>query len=665
MTKIQIEDGRRRAVIEAVDPCVDGGRFPIKRTIGDVVQVEAIAFCDGHDRLRVHLLHRKAGLRAWRETPMALGDNDCWRAGFTVSELGQYTYTAIAWVDGFLTWRHDFNRRFDEKDRQRALLVGADLVAAAAARATPGNARRLTRFAGGLRGSQSVEERAALANDPELDALMLAYADRSLAVTFRPERAVVVDPLRARYSTWYEMFPRSCAAREGEHGSFKDCIARLPYIAGMGFDVLYLPPIHPIGRINRKGRNNTLTPREDDPGSPWAIGSVEGGHKAIHPQLGSEEDFKALVAAAQSHGIALALDIAFQCAPDHPYLSEHPQWFRRLPDGTLQYAENPPKKYEDIYPFDFETSEWTPLWQELKSVFLHWIGRGVRIFRVDNPHTKPFAFWEWVIGELKRAYPDLIFLSEAFTRPAVMHRLAKLGFSQSYTYFAWRNTKYELQTYFTELSTGPGRQYLRPNAWPNTPDILTEFLQRGGRPAFMIRLVLAATLSASYGIYGPAFELCEHSPREPGSEEYLNSEKYEIKHWDIERADSLAPFITRVNAIRRSNPALHSNEGLRFHAVNHDALLCFSKATPTLDNIVVVVVNLDPQRAAAGWVDLPLRTLGLPEDQPYRMHDGLSGASYAWRGQYNPVALDPGSTPAHVFIVQRFLRNERNFDYFA
>jgi starch synthase (maltosyl-transferring) len=664
LSKIRTEDGRRRAIIEALHPCIDAGRFPIKRTVGDCVGVEALAFGDGHERIRVLLLYRKVGAPTWREAPMIHAGNDRWQASFTVPELGQYAYTAVAWVDRFMSWRHDFNRRVDESDRARALRSGAELVAAAAARAAGSPARLLRRFAGGLETGASLEERAALANDQELEEAMQAHADRSLATTFAPELRVVVEPLRARYGAWYEMFPRSTAAQPGAHGTFADCIARLPYIAEMGFDILYLPPIHPIGRVNRKGRNNTLAARPDDPGSPWAIGADEGGHKAIHPELGSEEDLQALVEAARFRGIAVALDIAFQCAPDHPYLAAHPEWFRRLPDGTLQYAENPPKKYEDIYPFDFETADWHALWQELRSVFQHWIDRGVRIFRVDNPHTKPFAFWEWVIAEIKRSHPDVIFLSEAFTRPSVMHHLAKLGFSQSYTYFAWRNTKSELESYFTELADGEGREYLHPNAWPNTPDILTEYLQKGGRPAFMVRLVLASTLASSYGIYGPAFELCEGTPREPGSEEYLNSEKYEIKHWDIGRADSLAPFIGRVNAIRRANPALQSNAGLRFHPVNHDALLCYSKATPALDNIVLVVVNLDPARPALGWVDLPLEALGLPADRPYQMHDALTGARYSWSGRYNQVTLDPASAPAHIFVVHRFLRNERNFDYY-
>jgi starch synthase (maltosyl-transferring) len=475
---------------------------------------------------------------------------------------------------------------------------------------------------------------------------------------------LVVDRERARFSTWYEMFPRSAAPDTGRHGTFRDCEAWLPRIAQMGFDVLYFPPIHPIGRGRRKGRNNTLAAGPDDVGSPWAIGSTEGGHKAIHPALGTLADFRRLVDAARSHGLEIALDIAYQCAPDHPYVTEHPAWFRHRPDGSVQFAENPPKKYQDIYPFDFESDDWRGLWQELKSVLDFWIDQGVTIFRVDNPHTKAFAFWEWAIAEVKRAHPDVIFLSEAFTRPRVMHRLAKLGFTQSYTYFAWRNTKQELTDYFTELAHGAGREYFRPNAWPNTPDILTEYLQFGGRPAFMVRLVLAATLAASYGIYGPAYEAVEAKPREPGSEEYLDSEKYELRAWALDRPDSIAGFIARVNRVRRENAALQSDAGLRFHGVDNESMICFSKGTDSADNVVLTVVNLDPYNAQSGWVELDLAALGLDPATPYQMHELLSDARYLWTGARNYVRLDPARAPAHVFRLRRRVRTERDFDYF-
>jgi starch synthase (maltosyl-transferring) len=460
------------------------------------------------------------------------------------------------------------------------------------------------------------------------------------------------------------MFPRSCAAQEGKHGTLQDCIARLPYVASMGFDVLYLPPIHPIGYSFRKGKNNILAANPEDVGSPWAIGAKEGGHKSIHPKLGTLEDFKRLVTKAKESGIEIALDIAYQCTPDHPYVKEHPQWFRKRPDGSIQYAENPPKKYQDIYPLDFESDDWRALWEELKSIILFWAEQGVRIFRVDNPHTKSFPFWQWVIPEVKKSYPDAIFLAEAFTRPKVMYRLAKVGFSQSYTYFAWRNTKAELTEYFTEITRTEVADFFRPNLWPNTPDILTEYLQFGGRPAFMARLVLAATLGASYGIYGPAFELCENTARDPGSEEYLNSEKYEIRHWDWERADSLKEFIGMVNRIRRDNPALRGDRGLLFHNVDNPELICFSKRTEDLTNVIVVVVNLDPHHIQSGWVELPMEDLGLDPHQPIQMHDLLTDARHLWHGTKSYVELAPQSVPAHVFRVRHRIRREQDFDYF-
>jgi len=439
---------------------------------------------------------------------------------------------------------------------------------------------------------------------------------------------------------------------------------RLPYVAAMGFDVLYLPPIHPIGRTHRKGRNNSVVCGPDDVGSPWAIGSAEGGHKAVHPSLGTIGDFRRLVAKAKEQGLEVALDIAFQCSPDHPYVREHREWFRERPDGSVQYAENPPKKYEDIYPFDFGTDSWRDLWNELREVLRFWIETGVRIFRVDNPHTKPYAFWEWLIGEIKTEHPEVLFLSEAFTRPRVMYRLAKVGFTQSYTYFAWRNSRRELTEYFQELSQPPVCDFLRPNLWPHTPDILPEPLQYGSRPVFMARLVLAATLGASYGIYGPAFELCENRAIAPGREEYLDSEKYQIRRWEVDREDSLAEFIGRVNRILRENPALQSDDGLAFHPVDNEQLIAYSKATPDLSNIVLAVVNLDPHHTQSGWIELPLESLGLDPAVPFQGHDLLGGARYLWHGRRIYLELRPHETPAHIVRLRRKVRTERDFDYF-
>ena len=657
-------DGRVRVIIESVKPSVDGGLFPIKRVVGDTVVVEADCFTDGHDQLICLLQYRVATDKVWRSVEMKALGNDRWRAAFAVEQLGRYSYNVIAWVDALRSWRHDFARRVDADDLRLAARIGADLIEQAAARAADSDKTQLLAWASRLRSENEPLALATIARDSDMAALADTYADRTFASKSAADYGITVDRLRARYSAWYEFFPRSSGTVEGQHGTFLDCAARLPYIAGMGFDVVYLPPIHPIGHIRRKGMNNALVATATDVGSPWAIGSTEGGHTALHPQLGSMQDFRSLVASAKSHELELALDIAFQCAPDHPWVASHPQWFRWRPDGTVQYAENPPKKYQDIYPFNFETDDWQALWQALAGVFLFWIAEGVKIFRVDNPHTKSFPFWHWAIPKIKSEHPDVIFLAEAFTRPRVMHRLAKLGFSQSYTYFTWRNTKQELTEYFTELAQSPSREYFRPNCWPNTPDILHESFNAGNRATFMSRAVLAATLSANYGIYGPAYELLEHAPREHGSEEYLHSEKYQLRHWNLERTDSLAPFIARVNRARRDNPALHEDWHLQFFQIDNPQLICYAKTTADRSNAVVVVVNLDPHNTQSGWVGLDLAALGIDESAFYQMHDLLTDARYSWHGAWNFVQLDPARTPAHVFRVRRRTRTEHSFDYF-
>jgi starch synthase (maltosyl-transferring) len=658
-----LDQGRARAVIENVKPEIDCGRFPAKRTVGETMTVEADIFADGHDAVLAVLLHRKEGASTWMETPMQPLVNDRWRGTFEVNEIGNFYYTLQAWVDRFESWRRGFAKKVEAgQEAALDLLAGAELVEQAAKNAAGEDSKSLIRFAAMLRGDKPTAIQSGL--DDALAGLMGKYSDRRWAVTYEKELRVNVERAKARFSAWYELFPRSFASTPGAHGTLRDCIDRLPYVAGMGFDVLYLPPIHPVGNSFRKGKNNTLAAGADDVGSPWAIGAKEGGHKAIHPQLGTLADFKRLIAEAKKFDIEIALDIAFQCTPDHPYVAEHPEWFRKRPDGSIQYAENPPKKYQDIYPLDFECENWQELWNELKSVILFWCEQGVRIFRADNPHTKAFPFWEWVIGEVKKDYPDALFLAEAFTRPKVMYRLAKLGFSQSYTYFTWRNTKSELTQYFTELAQTEVSDFFRANLWPNTPDILTEYLQFGGRPAFMTRLVLAAMLGASYGIYGPAFELCENVPRDPGSEEYLNSEKYEIKHWDLEKPESLRELIARVNRIRRENPALHSDRSLRFYPIDNPELLCFGKLTEDLSNVIVVAVNLDPHHTQSGWVELPSEELGLNPQQTFQMHELLTDARYLWQGKRNYIQLDPNSVPAQIFHVRPRIRREQDFDYF-
>jgi len=598
-------------IVEHVSPEIDEGRFPAKRTLGETVAVEADVFADGHDSIAARLLWRRAGTREWHDMPMAPLGNDRWRAVFTCTELGPYEFTVEGWIDRLAT-----------------------LKAAMAKKEAAG---------------QDV------AVEREEERLLAGADDRRTATRYPRVLRVDVERERARFGAWYEMFPRSAGTDPSRSATFDEAAAHLPYVAAMGFDVLYLPPIHPIGTSFRKGRNNALQAEATDPGSPWAIGSAAGGHTAVEPGLGSLEDFDRFVAAAAAHKLEIALDIAFQASPDHPYVTEHPEWFRHRPDGTIKYAENPPKKYQDIYPFDFASADWQALWRELKGIIEFWIGRGVKIFRVDNPHTKPFHFWEWALADIRRAHPDVMFLSEAFTRPKVMRYLAKAGFSQSYTYFTWRTTKQEIEAYFTELTQTPVREYMRPNLFANTPDILHEYLQTGGRAAFEVRLVLAATLGASYGIYS-GFELAENAPLAPGSEEYLDSEKYQIKIRDWSRGDSLAELIARVNAIRRAHPALHYDWGLRFHDTDNDRLLCYSKRHPDGSDPILVVVNLDPSNMQHGHIRLPLADWNIPLDGAVGearvvARDLLSGETYVWRGEWNYVRLDPPTRVAHIIAL--------------
>lgn len=660
--------GRRRVVIEGVLPEVDAGRYAIKRTVNETVVVEADMFTDGHDAISGVLLYRQETDTEWKEAPFEPLVNDRWHAEFTVSEVGRCFYTVQGWVDHFKSWRRDLGKRVAAgQDVSAELLVGAGLIEDAAARASERafgpDARQLQAWADVLRSEIDAAAKVAVAMTGELTTLVERYPDKRLATTYGRELPVKVDREKARFSTWYELFPRSCSPQPGQHGTFKDVANHLPYVAEMGFDVVYFPPIHPIGHAHRKGRNNALVTEPGDVGSPWAIGAEEGGHKAIHPELGTLDDFHRLVARARELDIDLALDIAFQCSPDHPYVREHPEWFRHRPDGSIQYAENPPKKYQDIYPFDFETENWRELWQELTSVVLYWVEQGVRIFRVDNPHTKPFPFWEYLIGEVQRQYPDTIFLAEAFTRPKVMSNLAKLGFTQSYTYFTWRNSKPEIESYFTELTQTAGREFFRPSPWPNTPDILSEYLQFGGRPAAMSRLVLAATLSATYGIYGPVYELCDSVPRETGSEEYLDSEKYQIRQWDLEQPNSIKPFIARVNGIRRENAALQHDHSLRFHPCDNEQIICYSKRSDDLSATILVVVNLDFHHTQAGWVEIPLDEFGLDAHREYQVHDLLDDSRYLWHGGRNYVELSP-SSPAHIFRIRHHVGTEQDFDYY-
>ncbi|MFH1674387.1 MAG: alpha-1,4-glucan--maltose-1-phosphate maltosyltransferase [Pseudomonadota bacterium] len=657
-------DGRKRVVIENVTPEINGGRFSIKRAIGEKVIVRADIFADGHDDVSACLLYRKTHETSWREVSMKMGANDRWEGMFTIEELCMYYYTVQGWIDRFATWQKDVRKKIDAgQDISVDILTGTEYISSAAKRGTGNDTRRLKELSSLLREEKDISRASSLALGRELAELMNRYPDKSTTTTYDKELCVVVDRKRAIFSAWYELFPRSTSPEAGRPGTLKDCERLVPEIAQMGFDVLYLPPIHPIGKTHRKGKNNAPTAQADDPGSPWAIGSEEGGHKSIYPSLGTIEDFERLIEKADEFGIDIAMDLAYQCSPDHPYVQDHPEWFTKRPDGTIQHAENPPKKYEDIVPFNFETEQWMELWEELKSIVLFWIERGIRIFRLDNPHTKPFGFWEWLIREIKNECPEVIFLSEAFTRPTVMNRLAKVGFTQSYTYFTWRNTKQELIEYLDHLIHSDVREYLRPNFWPNTPDILPEYLQYGGPPAFMIKLVLAATLSSNYGIFGPAFERGVNEAL-PGKEEYLNSEKYEIRHWDWEKPGTLKELIAAVNRIRRENPALQTTWNVKFYDVSNEYLLCYGKAAEDLSNIILVVVNLDPYHTQHGWISIPSGEWKMDPHQPYLAHDLITDYKYIWHGERDYVEINPSLMPAHIFRIHRKLRREADFDYF-
>ncbi len=673
-------EGRSRVVVEGIKPVVDGGRYPACRIVGDVVTVTAAIFGDGHDHLAAQLLYKQKGERRWRSVAMTEVGNDVWTADFTVDKLGMWVFTVQGWVDHFDTWVHDLQKRLaaqpdpdspqpgaTAQDIPMALRIGAALLEGTAKRAKGADAKQLTELVKSLR--WMADQNAAVYEYPLTEGLVALagkYPDLEFATKYEKELSLWVNRETARFSSWYELFPRSMSPIPGKHGTLKDVEAQLPEVSAMGFDILYLPPIHPIGTAFRKGKNNSTVAAEGDDGSPWAIGAMatkdnEGGHKAIHPLLGTLADFDHLVTAAKAHDLELALDIAFQCSPDHPWVKDHPTWFTIRPDGSIQYAENPPKKYQDIYPLNFESPDWRGLWDELCSVFEFWVKRGVKVFRVDNPHTKALPFWEWCIGTIREKHPDVIFLAEAFTRPHVMYSLAKGGFTQSYTYFTWRTEKAEIQEYLEEITQPPVSDFFQPNFWPNTPDILHRSLQVGGRPAFMQRLILAGTLTANYGIYGPAYELCENEPATPSagkteSEEYMDSEKYEVRQRDRNVPGSLVPLITNLNHIRRANPALQSNGSLHFHAVDNRSLMCYSKSAPDGaggENTILVAINLDATQEQAGWIDLDLKRLGIPYNEDFLVEDLLTGVSYKWHDRSNYVALRPDVQPAHIFRIVR------------
>lgn len=652
------EPGRVRVALERLRPAVDGGRFALKRTVDEPIEVSVHAFTDGHDLVAVDLVAKDPAGGSHR-APMrrsTVPGTDRFDAVLEPAAIGRWAFWVEAWIDRYETWRRDTLKKAEAGvDVSVELADGRKLILAAAERASGSGRARLEEAAESLAPDAPTLSRAL---DDEVSRLVRTWGERWFVAAWPVEIPVVVDPVRARFSAWYELFPRSASPDPSRSGTLADVEARLDYVASMGFDTLYLPPIHPVGRVHRKGRNNQRVAESDDVGSPWAIGSTEGGHTALHPELGTWEDFDRLVVRAKERGLDLALDVAFQCAPDHPWVREHPQWFRHRADGSIQYAENPPKKYEDIYPLDFETEDWKGLWDALRDVFLFWTEKGIFTFRVDNPHTKAFTFWEWVIAEVKARHPQAIFLSEAFTRPNVAYRLAKLGFTQSYDYFPWKNQKWEIEQYFTELSRPESLDFYRASSWTNTPDILTEYLQHGGRAAAITRAVLASTLSANYGVYGPVFELVYNQAREPGSEEYLDSEKYQVRHWDLHQDHSLSPLLRRLNQIRRDHPALQTDRTLEFYPTTDERIVAFGKSAG--DDHIVVVANVDPHASHQAEVELGF----LADAPPIQAHDLIADERHSWVGPRQRFLLHPGGQSARVFHIRHRSRSEADFDYY-
>lgn len=646
-------DGRKRVVISNVSPQVEQGKFPARRAIGESVTFSADIFADGHEAVAASVIFRHGSGQIWQDIPMSHTLNDHWTAIWTPDREGFYEYRFTGWVDHFTSWKKGLVKKFDaNQDVAVELRIGIDILQEAAALASKEDQPAFERWIAALANAVGPQQAIDLALSDSVSEAMskIRYTDRISVFdqTFRLE----VERKKAGFSTWYELFPRSAGKVAGQHGTFDDVAGLLPKIAKMGFDTLYFPPIHPIGEMKRKGKNNSLVPAPNDPGSPWAIGNRLGGHKSVHPELGTIEDFTGLVTKAKELGIEVAMDIAYQCAPDHPYVKEHPQWFKWRPDGTVQYAENPPKKYEDILPFDFETHDWQSLWNELKSVIDFWIGHGVHVFRIDNPHTKALPFWEWMIGEVRKVNPQVIFLAEAFTRPRLMERLAKIGFNQSYTYFTWRNSKWELEQYLYELTKTDRQYYFRPNFWPNTPDILPHHLVEGGENAHIIRFILAATLSSNYGLYGPVYEYGINTPH-PGKEEYTDNEKYEIKHWDWNRYSRTREIVTRVNRIRKAYSALQSTWNIDFNESSNDRVISYTKTAFDGSESLIIAVNLDHYHTQGAHIKIPLHRFGIGYDQPYLVRDMLSGEKYTWHGEYNYVQMNPFEMPAHILKVER------------
>jgi starch synthase (maltosyl-transferring) len=639
-----------RIVIENVMPQLDGGAFAIKRIVGQKVTVTADVFADGHDVVECAVMYKHEKDKKWSEVRMAPTENDAWTAEFTVDKQGTYTYFVEGWVDYALNWQHGTERKIQDNQHVKSeLLEGAEYINDILKSADKTESAYLKTVAQSFSDAKQYDSAVEAAMSHELTAIFKKYPTRFLS-NKSIELKIYVDRKKALFSTWYEFFPRSASEVEGQHGTFKDCEKLLPRVAAMGFDTLYFPPIHPIGEVNRKGKNNATNAEKGDVGSPWGIGSKYGGHKSTHPDLGSIDDFKSLVNKAKSLGIEVAMDYALQAAPDHPWVKEHAAWFKWRPDGTVQYAENPPKKYQDIQPIYFESSDWKNLWNELLDTALFWIEEcGIRVYRVDNPHTKPFFFWGWLIAEIKKKHPDVLFLAEAFTRPKIMNELAKQGFSQSYTYFTWRDSKKELTDYVIELTQTDQKEYYRPNFWPNTPDINPFSLQSGNESVYLQKYFLAATLSSSVGIYGPVFEYLVCEPMAAGKEEYLNSEKYEFVKWDWSIQNKLTTIITKINGIRKQHESLQQTGNIIFCDTNNDNLMAYYKFDDAKNDETLMVVSLDANNVLQGEVRLPIDKIG---NEPIQVHDLMTGNSYLWDKEYNFVELSP-ELPFHLFKIQR------------
>ncbi|HSP39963.1 MAG TPA: alpha-1,4-glucan--maltose-1-phosphate maltosyltransferase [Gillisia sp.] len=651
-------DGHQRISIDNLSPEVDCGKAPIKRIINEYIDVEVDIYGDGHDKVDAVLLFRQKAFgkekeKKWNETSLKFEGNDRWSSRISFPNTGTYEYTIEAWIDHFATWQYGLRKKYEAgQDIETELKIGAQIIEESISRGNASQKKKLQSWVEILNRDVNDKKSVSLALSDQVTALMYELRDRTKSTRYHKNLEVWVQRKKALFSSWYEFFPRSTAPNPGEHGTFKTSENILPEIARMGFDVIYLPPIHPIGRSFRKGVNNATVAKPEDPGSPWAIGAKEGGHKSLHPELGTMDDFVSLVNKAKELGMEIALDFAIQCSQDHPYVKDHPQWFKWRPDGTVQYAENPPKKYQDVLPVNFETADWENLWYELKSIVEFWIDKGVKIFRVDNPHTKSFIFWEWLIKEINQKYDGIIFLAEAFTRPRVMEKLGKIGFTQSYTYFTWRNTKDEFIEYINELTKTQMREYFRPNFWPNTPDILPISLEDKEEPSFLIRLLLAGTLSSNYGMYGPLFEFGLNEAY-PGKEEYTRSEKYEIKHWDWVKPTRIKEIITLLNRVRNENEALQTTWNIEFCETDNDHIICFTKESQDKKNQLIIAINFDPEHTQSGWVKVPLKSLGLKYNQPFAVHDLLTDTKYFWENEWNFVALHPHGIPGHIFRIEK------------